>query len=192
MLGCSVPLSEADVHWRTFLSQLKHCGLHGIELIVGGAHKGLGAARKAIFPSVPRQRCQFHQQNAGHYVPNVAMRAPVADDIRAIFAVPDLDEAEHLLSKFLDRYPKLAPKLVVRAEGALPQSFTVFTLPASYRRRLRTTKLLERLNEKIRRRTRVARLFPNEEPCLRLVSAVLIEIAEARQTADKRYVTIGD
>ena len=193
VVGCSVSLSEAEVHWRKFLSELKDRGLHGVELIVSDAHEGLGAARKAVFPSVPWQRCQFHlQQNAGHYVPSVAMRAPVAADIRAIFTAPDRDEAEHLLSKFLDRYQTSAPKLVAWAEEALPQGFTVFALPASHRRRLRTTNLLERLNEEIRRRTRVARLFPNEESCLRLVSAVLMEIAEDWQTADKRYVTFGD
>ena len=68
----------------------------------------------------------------------------------------------------------------------------VFSLPASHRRRLRTTNLVERLNQEIKRRTRVARLFPNEGSCLRLVSAVLMEIAEDWQTADKRYVTFGE
>ena len=193
VLGCSVSLSEAEVHWRAFLSQLKDRGLYGVELIVSDAHEGLGAARKAVFPSIPWQRCQFHlQQNAGHYVPSVAMRAPVAADIRASFTAPDRDEAEHLLSKLLTRYQTSAPKLVAWAEEALPQGFTVFTLPASHRRRLRTTNLLARLNEEIRRRTRVARLFPNEDSCLRLVSAVLMEIAEDWQTADKRYVTFDD
>lgn len=157
VLGCSVSLSEAEVHWRQFLASLKDRGLHGIELIVSDAHEGLQAARKAVFPSVPWQRCQFHlQQNAGAYMPAVAMRAPVAADIRAIFNAPDQEEAEHLLGKFLDRYAKKAPKLVKWAEEALPQGFTVFTFPATHRRRLRTTNLVERLNEEIRRRTRVA------------------------------------
>lgn len=193
VLGCSVSLSEAEVHWRTFLSELKDRGLHGIELIVSDAHEGLRAARKAVFPSVPWQRCHFHlQQNAGHYVPSIAMRAPVAADIRAIFTAPDQDQANHLLGKFLDRYEKTAPKLAQWAEEALPEGFTVFSLPSSHRRRLRTTNLVERLNEEIRRRTRVARLFPNEASCLRLVSAVLMEIAEDWQTADKRYVTFDE
>ena len=68
----------------------------------------------------------------------------------------------------------------------------MFSLPLAYRRRLRTTNLVERLNEEIRRRTRVARLFPNEVSCPRLVSAVLMEIADDWQTADKRYVTFND
>jgi len=193
VLGCSVSLSEAEVHWRAFLSELKDRGLYGMELIVSDAHEGLQAARRAVFPSVPWQRCQFHlQQNAGQYVPTVGQRGPVAADIRAIFNAPDRDEAERLLERFVERYRKAAPKLASWAEEALPECFTVFSLPPSHRRRLRTTNLVERLNEEIRRRTRVARLFPNEASCLRLVSAVLMEIAEDWQTAEKRYVTFGD
>jgi transposase-like protein len=193
VLGCSVSLSEAEVHWRAFLSDLKDRGLYGIELVVSDAHEGLQAARKAVFPSVPWQRCQFHlQQNAGHYVPTMGMRAPVAADIRSIFNAPDREEADHLLAKFMDRYQKTAPKLVEWAEEALPEGFTDFALPPSHRRRLRTTNLVERLNQEIRRRTRVARLFPNEASCLRLVSAILMEIAEDWQTADKRYLTFND
>lgn len=193
VLGCSVSLSEAEVHWRSFLSELKDRGLHGIELIVSDAHEGLNAARKAVFPSVPWQRCQFHlQQNAGHYVPKVAMRAPVAADIRAIFNAPDREEAEHLLDKFQRHYEKTAPKLVQWAEQALPEGFTAFSLPPSHRRKLRTTNLVERLNQEIRRRTRVARLFPNEAACLRLVSAVLMEISEDWQSAERRYVVFND
>ena len=193
ILGCSVSLSEAEVHWRAFLTSLKDRGLYGIELIASDAHAGLQAARRAVFPSVPWQRCQFHlQQNAGQYVPAISMRVPVAADIRAIFNAPDRYEAERLLEKFVDRYQETAPKLATWAEEALPQGFTVFGLPASHRRRLRTTNLIERVNQEVKRRTRVARLFPNEASCLRLVSAVLMEIAEDWQTADKRYVTFDE
>ena len=189
ILGCSVSLSEAEVHWRSFLAELKDRGLCGVELIVSDAHEGLKAARKAVFPSVPWQRCQFHlQQNAGAYVPKMAMRATVAADIRSIFNAPDKGEAQLLLEKFLTRHEKTAPKLVTWAEEAIPEGFTVFALPATHRRRLRTTNLLERVNEEIKRRTRVARLFPNEASCLRLVSAILMEISDDWQTADKRYV----
>lgn len=193
VLGCSVSLSEAEVHWRSFLSGLKDRGLHGIELIVSDAHEGLQAARKAVFGSIPWQRCHFHlQQNAGQYVPSMAMRASVAADIRSIFNAPDLEEAEHLLTKFLERYQKTAPKLVKWAEENLREGFTAFNFPPSHRRRVRTTNLVERLNEEIRRRTRVARLFPSEASCLRLVTAVVMEIAEDWQTADKRYLTFSD
>jgi len=193
VLGISVSLSEAEVHWRRFLSDLKDRGLYGIEFIVSDAHEGLAAARRAVFPSVPWQRCQFHlQQNAGQYVPNQAMKSPVASDIRSIFNAPDREEAERLLDKFIKRYEKTAPKLAEWAEEALPEGLTVFSLPPTHRRRMRTTNLVERLNEEIHRRTRVARLFPNEASCLRLVTAIVMEISEEWQTTDKRYLTFKD
>ena len=120
------------------------------------------------------------------------MRIPVAADIRAIFNAPDRHEAERLTGEVRRAVSSKAPKLATWAEEALPQGFTVFSLPASHRRRLRTTNLIERVNQEIKRRTRVARLFPNEASCLRLVSAVLMEIAEDWQTADKRYVTFSE
>jgi transposase-like protein len=193
VLGCSVSLSEAEVHWRGFLSSLRERGLCGVELIVSDAHEGLQAARKAVFGGVPWQRCQFHlQQNAGQYVPKVAMRSGVAADIRSIFNAPDRDEAERQLERFVTRYEPMAPALARWAEAALPEGLSVFSLPASHRRRLRTTNLVERLNEEIRRRTRVARLFPNEASCLRLVSAVLMEISDDWQCAERRYVVFTD
>ena len=92
----------------------------------------------------------------------------------------------------LKKYAKTAPKLVKWAEENLPEGFTVFGFPATHRRRLRTTNLVERLNEEIRRRTRVARLFPNEASWLRLVTTIVMEIAEDWQTADKRYLTFNE
>ncbi|MDP6265129.1 MAG: transposase, partial [Pseudomonadales bacterium] len=149
--------------------------------------------RKAVFPSIPWQRCQFHlQQNAGQYVPSQSMRQPVAADIRSIFQAPDREEAQRLLEKFIEKYTEKMPKLVQWAEENLPEGFTVFSLPATHRRRMRTTNLLERVNQEIRRRTRVVRLFPNEASCLRLVTALVMEISDDWQTADKRYLTFDD
>ena len=150
-----------------------------MQLFVSDDHAGLKAARTAVFPSVPWQRCQFHlQQNAGAYVPRKDMRSQVAADIRAIFNAPDADEARRLLERFIKAYEGKAPKLAVWAEKAIPQGLAVFELPAAHWRRLRTTNALERVNKEIKRRTRVATLFPSEESCLRLVTAVAMEISE--------------
>jgi len=190
ILGISVALSEAEVHWRQFLTELKDRGLHGIELFVADDHAGLKAARRAVFPSVPWQRCQFHlQQNAGHHVPRMDLRAKVAGDIRAIFGAPNADEAKRQLELFVKRYATSAPKLAEWAETALPEGLVVFGFPEAHRRRLRTTNVLERLNKEIKRRTRVATLFPNEASCLRLVSAVAMEISEEWLTG-RAYLTI--
>ncbi|MBP6473512.1 MAG: IS256 family transposase [Chloroflexi bacterium] len=183
VLGVSVSLSEQEVHWRTFMESLVARGLAGLELIVSDAHTGLQTARKAVFGGIPWQRCQFHlQQNAQAYVPQQNMKAEVAADIRAIFNAPNLLDAEALLKKTVQKYTRLASKLAVWMENNLPQGLTVFTFPASQRRLIRTTNGLERLNREIRRRSRVAALFPNEESCLRLVTAILMEISEEWQT----------
>jgi len=99
LLGVSVSLSEAEVHWRNFLARLQERGMHGVKLVVSDDHAGLKAAREARLPGVPWQRCQFHlQQNAQKYVPRVHMRPEVASDLRAIFDAPDRAEAERRLA----------------------------------------------------------------------------------------------
>jgi transposase-like protein len=179
IIGVSVELSEAEVHWRKFLKQLQERGLHGVQLITSDAHSGLREARQATFPSVAWQRCQFHlQQNASQYVPKQEMKAGVATDIRSIFDAPDRAEADRLLERMIKSYEKSAPKLSAWLQENLSEGLTVFAYPKNHRRRIRTSNIVERLNQEIRRRTKVARLFPNEASCLRLVTAVLMEISE--------------
>jgi len=179
ILGISVSLSEAQAHWRTFLEGLVKRGLHNVRLIISDDHAGLEAARRAIFTGIPWQRCQFHlQQNAGQYVPRVGMRSEVAEDIRSIFNAPDRETAELYLKRAVEKYATLAPKLADWMEVNIPESFTVFSFPREHQRRLRTTNYLERLSQEIKRRTRVVRVFPNELSCLRLTSAILMEVSE--------------
>jgi transposase-like protein len=188
LLGVSVSLSEAEVHWREFLGSLQERGLHGVKLIVCDDHTGLKAARQARFAGVPWQRCQFHlQQNGSHYVPRMEMRSEVAADLRAVFDAPDRTEADRRLDMAIRKYEKSAPKLAGWLPVNVPDGLAVFALPAAHRRRLRTSNLLERLNKEIKRRTRVATLFPNEASLLRLVSAVLMEISEEWET-EKIYL----
>ena len=183
VLGVSVSLSEGEVHWRTFLQSLTQRGLHGVELITSDDHAGLKQARKAVFGGIPWQRCQFHlQQNAQAYVPRKGMKKTVAADIKAIFDAPNRQEAERLLALTVKKYQAQASKLAEWMETNLPEGLTVFAFPAEHRRRIRTTNMLERVNREIRRRTRVVSIFPNEASCLRLVSALLMEISEEWQT----------
>jgi len=179
ILGVSVSLSEAEMHWRDFLSGLVQRGLRGVKLVVSDNHGGLKTARKAVFTGVPWQRCQFHlQQNAMQYVTRVSMRREVAEDIRAIFNMPDREAAETYLKKMVEKYALIAPKLADWMEVNIPEGFTVFSFPRDHQRRLRTSNYLERLSQEIKRRTRVVRVFPNEQSCLRLISAVLMEFSE--------------
>lgn len=190
ILGVSVSLSEAEVHWREFLASLQDRGLHGVRYVVSDDHAGLKQAREARFAGVPWQRCQFHlAQNAMHYVPTLAMRSEVARDLRGVLDAGDRAEADRRLAQLVTKYAAAAPKLAAWLEANVPESLTVLSLPAAHRRKLRTTNSLERINKEIKRRTRVATLFPNEPSALRLVTAVLMEISEDWET-NRTYLSM--
>ena len=193
VLGVSVSLSEAEVHWRSFLKRLVERGLGGVKLITSDDHGGLKAARLSVFGGVPWQRCQYHlQQNAQAYVPKQEMKKEAARDIRAIFNAADLTEAQEMLRRIVQKYEKTASKLSQWMETNLPEGLRVFAFPESHRRLLRTNNGVERaINQEIRRRTRVARLFPNEASCLRLVTALVMEISEEWQTG-KAYLSFTE
>lgn len=192
VLGVSVRLSEAEVHWREFLAGLQDRGLHGVRYVVSDDHAGLQAALAARLNSVLWQRCQFHlQQNAQKYVPRVAMRRAVAADLRDVFAAGKREEAERRLKLVIEKYAKSAPKLAEWIEQNVPEGLTVLELPELHRRRMRTTNMLENLNRQIKRRTSVAGLFPNTDSALRLVSAVLMEQSEEWETG-RVYLTMSE
>lgn len=192
VLGVSVSLSEHEVHWRAFLQSLVQRGLCGVQLITSDDHAGLEKARQAVFGGVPWQRCQFHlQKNAAAYVPRRDMKSEVAADIRAVFNAPDRTEAEALLARIVTKYEKKASALAAWMETNIPEGLTVFDFPTRHRRRLRTANGLERLNREVRRRSRVVGLFPNPASCLRLVTAVLMEISEEWETG-RTYLRLED
>jgi putative transposase len=191
ILGISVSLSEAEIHWRAFLQNLVSRGLRGMRLIISDDHAGLKAARMAVFGGVPWQRCQFHlQQNASAYVPRQSMKAEAAADLRKIFNAPDRPTAEAYLALTVQKYAKTASKLADWLEKNIPEGLTVFAFPVAQQRKLRTTNMVERLNREIHRRTNVVSIFPGEASCLRLVSAILVEQHEDWQVTARKYMTL--
>lgn len=179
VLGVSVALSEAEVHWRSFLESLAKRGLHGLKLIISDDHKGLKNAKKAVFSSVPWQRCRFHlQQNAQAYVPRKSMSKEVAQTIRDIFTASRKEDALNLLQRAVQEYAQKAPELSHWMEGNLAEGLTVFEFPDAHRKKIRTNNPMERLNMELSRRTSVARFFPNSESLLRLLTAIASEISD--------------
>ena len=190
VLGCSVAMSEAEPHWRKFLESLLARGMRGVKLVVSDDHAGLKAARSATLSGIPWQRCQFHTiRNAMAHAPKVSMRAEISQDLKRVFDADDDQEATRRLRQMTARYQKSAPALANWLEENVPEALTVLGCPPPHRRRLRTTNSLERLNREIKRRTRVATLFPNEASLLRLVSAVLSEISDEWET-QRTYLTM--
>jgi len=190
VLGVSCALSEGEAHWRKFLKSLKERGVGIPDLVTSDAHEGLKAALRATLNASPWQRCQFHlQQNAQAYVPRLEYRAKVAADIRSVFNAPDLAHAQLRLEEIVAKWREKSTKLADWMENNLPEGFSVFALPEHQRRRLRTSNMAERIHREIKRRTKVAGLFPNEASVLRLVTAIHIETSEDWETG-RAYLTI--
>jgi transposase-like protein len=192
VLGVSIALSEAHVHWGDFLRSLQDRGLHGVSFLVSDDHPGLRKALLSCFPGVPWQRCQFHlQQNASHYVPKLSLRTAVAAELREILHAQTRPFAEALLNAMVAKYAQSAPELSAWLDLNVPECLTVFALPIQHRQRLRTSNAAERVNQELKRRTRVVRVFPNLPSLLRLVSARLCEIAEDWEADPSSYLNMS-
>ena len=179
ILGASASLSEAEVHWRAFFQQLQSRGMRGLRLIVSDDHAGMKSARMAVFPSVPWQRCQFHlAQNAQNYARKKTMKVEIADVIREIFNSPTLEMALEMKRRAVEKYQKRAPEFAKWLDANVDEGLTIFQFAKEHRTKLRTSNGIERVNREIKRRTRVAVLFPNAASALRLVTGVIIEIHE--------------
>lgn len=196
ILGASTSLSEAEIHWREFLKSLQSRGMSGLRLVISDDHVGLKNARMAVFPSVPWQRCQFHlSQNAQSYAPKKSMKSEIAEVMREIFNSPTLEVAQETKRKAIEKYRNRAPEFAKWLEANIDEGLTAYQFPKEHQRKIRTTNGIERVNREIKRRTRVAVLFPNKESALRLVTGVVMEIHEewvtGRQYLDMSCLASG-
>ncbi len=188
ILAISCSLSEAEIHWRKFLESLLLRGLKGVQLIISDDHAGLKKARKAVLPGTPWQRCLFHMaQNAVHYAPSHPMRKEIAQSVRDIYQALSASEAKERLKLTVLKYEKKAARFSQWLEENFEEGLTFFEFPRDQWRKIRTNNTSERLNQEFRRRTRVARLFPNIESCERLITAIAVEIHED-WVSGKRYI----
>jgi len=190
VLGVSIALSEAEVHWRAFLESLQARGMRGVEYVVSDDHAGLRAARRAVLGGATWQRCQFHlARNAIHHAPNVAIRKRIGSELRAVWNANTLAKAETALSELVSGYRDTAPKLAQWLQENVPEGLAVFSLPEHHRRRMRTSNPMERaVQQELKRRTVKVRVFPNEASLERLVSAVLVEIDDKWAVDTKAYI----
>jgi transposase-like protein len=194
VLGTTVALNEAEVNWRALLKDLVDRGLHGLEFIVSDDHAGLKAARKAVFPGILWQRCQFHlAQNAIHHAPNHKIKQRIGSELRAIWNAPDSATAQANLKALVNQYQEKHPHLAQWLENNVPEGLNAFALPEQNQKKMRTSNSIERaVQQELKRRTRLVRVFPNREALLRLVSAILIEIDDEWAIANHRYIVWND
>ena len=191
ILGIMLGDSESEASWSEFFAWLKGRELRGVDLIVSDHHGGLVRAVRSHFQGVTWQRCQTHfMRNILDATPK-ALQEEVYRSARAILDAPDIKTARLLMQETLEMYEKKAPKAMACLETGFDDATAVLVLPEKYRRRLRTTNGLERLNEEVRRRERVIRIFPNRESVIRLIGALLMEVDE-KWASGKKYLDMAD
>ena len=166
---------ESQSSWRDFLVQLKARGLHDVLLVVSDDHPGLKAAIREVLPGAWWQRCYVHfLRNALDYLPRKA-DDDCLQELRWMYERRNVEEARRDLKQWLEKWNGKYPKLCVWVETNIEETWTFYRLPLAHHKHLKSTNLLERFNQEIKRRTLVVRIFPGEASCLRLVRAVAAE-----------------
>ncbi|ALS28936.1 transposase [Paenibacillus sp. 32O-W] len=187
VLGLMLGDTESEESWTEFFNWLKSRGLRGVDLIVSDDHGGLVRSIRQQLQGVTWQRCQTHfMRNVLDASPK-ALKDEIHTHVRAILEAPNPEAARLLLQQTLAAYEDKAAKAMRILEAGFDDVTAVLSLPEKYRKRLRTTNSVERLNEEVRRRERVIRIFPNRESVIRLIGALLMEQDE-KWASGKKYL----
>lgn len=179
VLGFCCADSETEAGWTAFFRELKGRGLAKVEMVVSDSHKGLVKAVKQCFQGATWQRCQTHFSRNMLDVCPKKLQPEMKAALKSLYEADDRATAVLIRDSLISRFHQDAPKAAILLEESFDDILAVLNLPLSLRRRLRTTNGIERLNEEIRRRERVIRIFPNEESLLRLIGALLMETHDA-------------
>jgi putative transposase len=178
VLGVDLANRESRTSWRDFLRGLKERGLFGVEFVVSDDHEGLKQAIREILPGAHWQRCYVHfLRNALDY-----LSRKLADDclqeLRWIYDRRELAEARRDIAAWLAKWQVKHSRLCDWVEENIEETLTYYRLPQPHHKHMKSTNMLERLNQELKRRTHVVRIFPNAESCLRLVRALAVETHE--------------
>lgn len=190
VLAVETASRESLSSWKDFLLRLKERGLTGVEFVVSDDHAGLKKAISEVLCEAAWQRCYVHfLRNALDYLPRKA-DDDCLQELRWIYDRRDLQEANRDLAAWITKWQGKYPKLVDWAESNIGETLSFYRLPRAHHKHLKSTNMLERLNEEIKRRTRVVRIFPNTESCLRLIRALCVETHET-WLEDNRYLNMA-
>jgi len=175
ILAVELANRESTSSWKELLVGLKERGLHGVQFVVTDDHSGLKAAVRETLPEAVWQRCYVHfLRNALDHISRKA-HDDCLTELRWLYDRRDVDEAREDLAAWLRKWQGKHAKLCDWVEDNIEETFTFYSLPRQHHKHLKSTNMLERLNEELKRRTRVVRIFPNAESCLRLVRALAAE-----------------
>jgi putative transposase len=178
ILAVELANRESQTSWKDMLLELKSRGLRGVEFVVSDDHPGLKRAIAEVIPEAAWQRCYVHfLRNARDHLPRKA-QDDCLQELRWLYDRRDLAEAQKDLAQWLERWGQKYPKLCDWVEENIGETLTFYQLPLQHHKHLKSTNMLERFNEEIKRRTRVVRIFPNEASCLRLIRALAAETHE--------------
>jgi putative transposase len=191
ILGVEVADTESEATYHGLFRTLKARGLKGVELVVSDDHEGLKAAITRHFQGASWQRCQVHYARNLLGMVGHDRRKELAEGLRGVLAAPSRGVALRLAHELADRWRENHPKVAEHLEEHVEECLSCLAFPESHRRRIRTTNALERLNQEIKRRTRVVRIFPNRGSCLRLVTALVVEQSEEWITG-RRYLDMAE
>ena len=190
ILGVKIGDTESFATWDETFRWLKGRGLKGVMFVVSDDHSGLSQAIGKHFQGATWQRCQVHLMRNLLSHAAVKVRAEVAQAAKLVLQAPDMAEARRRLADFCERFARTAARAVACLEAGFEDAMAVMALPEKYRKRLRSTNMQERLNEEIRRRERVIRIFPNDDSALRLIGALLAEHNETWQ--ERKYLDMEE
>lgn len=191
ILAVELANRESRSSWKDFLVGLRARGLHGVEYVVADDHAGLRAAVREVLPDAWFQRCYVHfLRNALDHLPRKA-DDDCLQELRWIYDRRELSEAKSDLAAWLKKWSPRYPKLTGWAEETIEETFTFYRLPRQHHKHMKSTNMLERFNEEIKRRTIVLRIFPNEASCLRLIRSLAVETHENWLEAN-RYLNMND
>jgi putative transposase len=189
VLGVELANRESRSSWAAFVTGLKTRGLHGVEFVVSDDHAGLKQAVSELLPQAVWQRCYVHfLRNALDYLPRKA-DDDCRQELRWLFARRNRKEAQQDLQAWLTKWAPRYPRLTDWVEANIGETLNYYSLPQPHHKHLKSTNMLERLNEEIKRRTRVVRIFPNPASCLRLIRALCAEVHES-WLEDHRYLNM--
>jgi transposase-like protein len=191
ILAVEMANRESRSSWKDFLLALRERGLNGVELVVADDHAGLRAAIREVLAEAAFQRCYVHfLRNALDHLPRKA-DDDCLQELRWLYDRRSVEEARRDLAAWIAKWSARYQKLVAWVEETIDETLTFYRLPRQHHKHLKSTNMLERLNEEIRRRTYVVRIFPNSDACRRLVRALAVETHENWLEAH-RYLNMND
>lgn len=189
VLAVDLANRESESSWKDFLLGLKERGLYGVEFVVSDDHPGLKRAISEVLPQAVWQRCYVHfLRNALDYLPRKT-NDDCLQELRWIYDRRDIEEATKDVAQWVERWESKHRKLCEWAEKNIEETFNYYRLPTQHHKHMKSTNMLERFNEEIKRRTHVVRIFPNSASCLRLVRALAVETHESWLEAS-RYLNM--